>query len=170
MTETKRLFFALWPDMRQRERLRDLVTAHAKNVEGKTVRPGNWHLTLAFIGQCPASQVPDLLERAANVPVQALRLHFDRIEYWARPRIACLVPSTVPAELEALHKALNSVLIDSGHEPEQHTYRPHVTLVRAARPCTAECLAQPLAVDFESFELVEAIRERGDVRYLPLKQ
>lgn len=168
--ETKRLFFALWPDMRQRERLRDLVTAYANNVEGRIVQRGNWHVTLAFIGQCPASQVPTLLAHAAEVPTQSFRLRFDRIEFWARPRIACLVPSIVPAGLEALHKALNAILVDLGHEPEQHTYRPHVTLVRAARPFTTERLAQPMTFDFESFELVESISERGELRYLPLKQ
>ena len=170
MNDTKRLFFALWPDGRQRERLRDLAMAYAKTVEGRLVHRGNWHVTLAFIGQCPASQVPTLLARAAELPVEPFRLRFDRIEYWARPRIACLVPVTVPGELQALHGALNSLLVDLGHEPEQHTYRPHVTLVRAARAFTTERLAQPLTFDFDGFELVESISERGDLRYLPLKQ
>lgn len=170
MNDARRLFFALWPDARQRERLRDTAMAHAKSVEGRLVHRGNWHVTLAFIGQCPASQVPTLMARAAEVPVEPFRLRFDRIEYWARPRIACLVPATVPGELQSLHDALNSMLVELGHEPEQHTYRPHVTLVRAARPFTTERLAQPLTFDFGSFELVESISERGDVRYLPLKQ
>ena len=170
MTGTKRLFFALWPDARQRERLRDQVAAYAKTVEGRMMHRANWHVTLAFIGESPAGQVPDLLARAAEIAVEPFRLRFDRIEYWARPRIACLVPSTVPGELEALHHALNSVLVDLGHEPEQHAYRPHVTLVRAARAFTTERLAQPVTFDFDSFELVESISDRGDVRYLPLKQ
>ena len=130
----------------------------------------NWHVTLAFIGQCPASQVPNLLARAAGIPVEPFRLRFDRVEYWARPRIACMIPSTVPGELQALHDALTSLLVDLGHEPEQHSYRPHVTLVRSARAFTTERLAQPLTLEFESFELVESIIDRGDVRYLPLKQ
>ena len=170
MNDTKRLFFALWPDTRQRERLRDVAMAYAKNVEGRLVHRGNWHVTLAFIGQCPASQVPTLLARAAEIPVEPFRLRFDRVEYWARPRIACMIPSTVPAELQALHDALNSMLVDLGHAPEEHSYRPHVTLVRAARAFTTERLAQPLTFEFSGFELVESLSERGDVRYIPLKQ
>lgn len=170
MSDTKRLFFALWPDARQRERLRDVVTAQAKHIEGRFVHRGNWHVTLAFIGECPASRVPELLRRAEAVSVQPFRLRFDRIEFWPRPRIACLVPSTVPGELGALHAALNSMLADLGHEPEQHAYRPHVTLVRSARPFQTERLAQPLVLEFTGFELVESVRNGGEPRYLPLKQ
>jgi 2'-5' RNA ligase len=170
MSESRRLFFALWPDARQRERLRDLVNAQAKHLEGRTVNRGNWHVTLVFIGNTPASAVPALLDRAAAIPVLPFRLRFDRVEYWARPRIACLVPSIVPPELESLHAALKTVLVDPGHAPEQHGYRPHVTLVRAARPFTTERLAQPATFEFDSFELVESISNHGDVRYMPVKQ
>ena len=43
-------------------------------------------------------------------------------------------------------------------------------VMRAARAFTTERLAQPLTFDFGSFELVESISDRGDLRYLPLKQ
>ena len=33
----KRIFFALWPDHRQRERLRDIISPVAKEVEGRAV-------------------------------------------------------------------------------------------------------------------------------------
>jgi 2'-5' RNA ligase len=78
MTDTKRLFFALWPDNRQRERLRDIVAPYAKTVEGQPVFRGNWHVTLAFIGDAPATLVPSLLSRAAGVTVEPFRLRFDR--------------------------------------------------------------------------------------------
>ena len=56
----KRLFFALWPDDRQREQLRDVINSVAKTVEGRPVDRGNWHVTLAFIGDFPEERVPDL--------------------------------------------------------------------------------------------------------------
>ena len=83
---TKRLFFALWPDHRQRDRLRDVVGSVAKTVEGQVVDRRNWHVTLAFIGAFPENRIPYLLERAAEIKVEPFRLNFDRLEYWPRPR------------------------------------------------------------------------------------
>jgi 2'-5' RNA ligase len=170
VSETRRLFFALWPDRLQRDRLRDIVNSEAKHLEGRAVDRGNWHVTLAFIGNSAASLVPVLLARAAELSVSPFRLRFDRIEYWARPRVACLVPSTVPVELDALHDALTALLVDLGYDAEQHGYRPHVTLVRAARPFATERLARPATFEFDGFELVESVSLPGGVRYVPLKQ
>ena len=47
---TKRVFFALWPDARQRDRLRDVINSVARNVEGRAVDRRDWHITLAWLG------------------------------------------------------------------------------------------------------------------------
>ena len=170
MSDTQRLFFALWPDARQRERLRGVVTSQAKPIDGQLVRRGNWHVTLAFIGTFPAAKTAGLLARSAELDVEPVRLCFDRIEFWARPRIACLVPATAPAGLERLVAALNGLLEDFGLTPEDRQYRPHLTLARKARPFATKRLAQPLTLEWSGFELVESTRRHGEVRYLPLKQ
>ena len=166
----KRLFFALWPDGRQRERLRDSVAPLAKVVEGKIVYRGNWHVTLAFLGERPEALVPPLLKRVAEIPFEPFRLRFDRVEFWARPKVACLVPLTVPPEMRQLVENLNEVLVEAGVTPEDKTYRPHMTLVRNARPFETQRLAQPMTIEWTGFELLESISDRGEVRYLPLKQ
>ena len=167
---TRRLFFALWPDHRQRERLRDVINSVAKSVEGQPVDRRNWHVTLAFIGAFPEHRVPFLLERAAEIQVEPFRLNFDRLEYWPRPRVASLTAATVPAELQALVDALNSVLRDAGIEPEERVYRPHITVVRRARAFTTERLAQRTSTEWSSFELMESVSGPGGVSYVPLKQ
>jgi len=167
---TKRLFFALWPDHRQRERLRDVVNSVAKTVEGQPVDRRNWHVTLAFIGAFPEHRVPLLLERAAEIRVEPFRLNFDRLEYWPRPRVASLTAAAVPAELQALVDALNSVLRDAGIEPEERVYRPHITVVRRARAFSTERLAQRTSTEWSSFELMESVSGPGGVSYVPLKQ
>ena len=167
---TRRLFFALWPDHRQRERLRDVINSVAKSVEGQPVDRRNWHVTLAFIGAFPEHRVPFLLERAAKIQVEPFRLNFDRLEYWPRPRVASLTAATVPAELQALVDALNSVLRDAGIEPEERVYRPHITVVRRARAFTTERLAQRTSTEWSSFELMESVSGPGGVSYVPLKQ
>ena len=114
---TKRIFFALWPDDRQRDRLRDVIGSVAKTVEGRAVDRRDWHVTLVFIGEFPASQVPGLLERASQIQVEPFRLSFDRMEFWPRPKIACMVAATVPPELLSLVAALNVLVQDFGVSP-----------------------------------------------------
>lgn len=167
---TKRLFFALWPDHRQRERLREVITSVAKTVEGRAVERRNWHVTLAFIGAFPENRVPYLLERAAEIYVEPFRLNFDRLEYWPRPRVASLSAATVPPELQTLVDSLNDVLLDLGLKPEDRTYRPHITVARNARAFTTERIAQRTIIDWSGFELVESVSGPSGVSYVPLKQ
>ena len=167
---TKRVFFALWPDNRQRDRLRDVVSAVAKTVEGRAVDRRNWHVTLVFIGTFPAHRLPYLLERAAEIRVEPFSLNFDRLEFWPRPRIACLCATAVPPELQALVDRLNGIVVDLGLKPEERTYRPHITVVRNARHFATERLAQRVTTAWSGFELMESVSSPAGVRYLPLKQ
>ena len=168
--ETKRIFFALWPDHRQRELLREAINTVAKTVEGRMVDRRNWHVTLAFIGDFPESKIPGLLERAAEIEVKPFRLTFDRLEFWARPRVASLTAATVPNELQQLVTSLHGLLQDEGVVPEDRTYRPHITVVRNARTFTTERLAQRISTEWSNFELVETVRQPGGGYYQPLKQ
>ena len=167
---TKRLFFALWPDHRQRDRLREVITSVAKTVEGRAVDRRNWHITLAFIGAFPEHRVPYLLEKAAEIKVEPFRLNFDRLEYWPRPRVASLSAAMVPPELQALVDALNGIIADLGIKPEDRNYRPHITVVRNARAFTTERLTQRVITEWSSFELMETESRPGGVSYIPLKQ
>lgn len=168
--ETRRLFFALWPDHRQRDRLRDTISPVAKLVEGRMVERGNWHVTLAFIGPFPANRVPYLLDRAAGIEVEPFRLSFDRLEFWPRPRVAALVAPNVPHELQVLVDKLEGVLRDLGLKPEDRAYRPHITVVRNARAFTTERLTNRAVTSWSGFELVESVPGPGGVTYEPLKQ
>lgn len=167
---TKRLFFALWPDDRQRDRLRDHISPVAKLVEGQHVYRGSWHVTTAFIGDFDEELIPELQTCAAGIQVEPFRTRFDRVEFWPRPRVACLVAATVPQELEALVDSLNSVLRDFNVPVEDRTYRPHITVVRRAHRFETQRLAQPALVEWSSFELVESITQPGGATYRPVKQ
>lgn len=166
----RKLFFALWPDDRQRDRLRDAINSVARDVEGKAVDRRNWHITLAYIGLLNDEYVYELQERARNIQVEPFRLSFDRLEYWPRPKLAVLSAATVPAELQALVESLNTVFHNVRETPYDRTYRPHVTVSRSARPFSTERLAQRESSDWSGFELMESISEPGGVRYVPLKQ
>lgn len=130
----------------------------------------SWHITLPYIGEFEEGQIPDLQERLRDIKVEPFRLGFDRLEFWARPKVACLVTATVPTELEQLVASLNSILQDVGVIPEDRTYRPHITVVRNARAFVTERLAQRAISEWSGFELMESQSGPGGVSYVPLKQ
>ena len=167
---SRRVFFALWPDDRQRDRLRDHISPLAKLVEGQVVYRGNWHVTTAFVGEFPDARLPELQARAAEIAFEPFRLRFDRVEFWPRPKVASLVAAVVPPELQRLVDAQNALLADFGIAVEDRTYRPHITVVRRARPFETQRLAQPAVIDWTGFELVESISQPGGAAYRPLKQ
>lgn len=167
---SKRVFFALWPDVRQRDRLRDVINSVARNVEGRAVDRRDWHITLAYLGDIEERRIPDLLQRAEQIHVEPFRLAFDRLEFWPRPKIACLVTPTVPVELETLVADLNALIQDCGVVPEDRIYRPHITVSRNARTFPTERLTQRATTEWSGFELIESVSGPGGSSYLPLKQ
>ena len=148
--------------------MRDFITPVAKLVEGRTIDRRNWHITLAYIGEFPENRIDEMFDAKQAITVEPFRLRFDRLEFWARPRVAALVAPTVPSELEELVEALKQRMSFAGLEPEQRTYRPHVTVVRNARPFETQRLAQAAVMEWSSFELVESVSEAGGVTYRPL--
>ncbi len=167
---TKRLFFALWPDDRQRDALRNAISPVAKLVEGSAVYRGNWHVTLAFVGDVEERLIPELQEAARGILFEPFRMRFDRCEFWPRPRVAVLAAQTVPPPLEYLVESLNLILKDLGIAVEERRYRPHITVVQKARQFETQRLAQAAVVEWRGFELVESALIHGTRTYTPLKQ
>jgi 2'-5' RNA ligase len=170
MMSVKRIFFALWPNDRQREQLRNVISPAAKEVEGAAVYRGSWHVTLAFIGDYPEYLIHSIQSAAEEIEFEPFRMRFDKTEYWPRPKIAVLATQSVPPELQRLVTALNTLLSDAGIEPESRTFRPHITIVNKARPFETQRLAQPALIEWSGFELIESISEPRGVTYRPLKQ
>ena len=165
---TRTLFFALWPDDRQRDRMRDFITPVAKQVEGRMVDRRDWHITLLYVGDVRERFIPELRAAAKAVQFEPFRLRLDRLEFWPRPKIAAMVPPRVPPELEKLHEDLKGVVFAAGNEPQQRVYRPHVTVVRNARSFETQRLSQAAMLEWAGFELMESVPDRGGRTYRPL--
>ncbi len=165
---TRTLFFALWPDNRQRERMRDFITPVTKLVEGRAVDRRDWHVTLVYVGDLEERYIPELQQQAAEVTFEPFQLRLDKLEFWPRPKIAAMVPPRVPSELEQLVEKLSGLVVAAGKLPQQRVYRPHVTVVKNCRPFETQRLAQSASIEWSRFEIVESIRERGSVTYRPL--
>jgi 2'-5' RNA ligase len=166
----RRLFFALWPSDRQRELLRDTLRPVLTSIEGDATDRRSWHVTVVFIGDFPEEQIPFLQAAAADVERTTIRLRFDRVTFWQRPKIACLQPVTVPPSLQELVASLTQVLAAFDVVPEDRVYRPHITVARRARTFDDLLLTRPIDLEWNEFELVESVSAPGGVSYLPLKQ
>lgn len=144
---TERLFFALWPDEGTRSALarvqRDLAPPN-----GRRVHPEDIHLTVVFLGPATPEQ-RDCAERTAakvaardgSVPFE---LMLERIGSFPRARVFWCGAPVCPPPLLELVVCLNRELRDCGFVPERRPYRPHVTLMRKARPVPAQDLRQPI--------------------------
>jgi len=165
---TKTVFFALWPDSRQRDRMRDFISPVVKQVEGRATDRREWHITLSYLGALDEALLPELIAAAKKIEFEPLRIRLDRMEYWPRPKIAAMVPPRVPPDLEKLVEDLNGLALAAGVLPADRVYRPHVTVVRNARPFETERLAQSAVTEWSSFELLESTSERGIATYRPL--
>ena len=167
----KKLFFALWPSHRQREQLRDAIIPSLSTVEGTAVDRRNWHVTLVFIGDFPEERHSraDVSGRHSIDPGQ-IRVRFESLTFWQRPKIACVHTRTVPPELERLVQSLQQALIPFGVDPDPRVYRPHITVARKVRTFPEVRLARPVELTWSEFELVESVSFRGEVQYHPLKQ
>jgi 2'-5' RNA ligase len=166
----KRIFFALWPDDRQRDQMRNVISPIVQTIEGTAVYRGQWHVTLAFIGDYPEHLIPELQEAAAAVPFEPFRSRFDKAEYWPRAKVAVIAPTSISPELERLVAALNNVMTDAGLEVPTRVYRPHITISQRARSFETQRLAQPALIEWTGFELVQSVFAPGGSTYHPVKQ
>lgn len=167
---SRRLFFAIWLTDRQRDTLRDVVRPLLSGIEGDFVDRRNWHVTLVFIGQFAETDLASLKASVADITFEPFRLRFDRAGFWPRPKIACLETSVIPHELQRLVARIWQAVEPFGVSPEEHSYRPHITIARRAKAFTTQRLARAIELQCSDFTLVETVSVPGGVQYHPLKQ
>ena len=150
--------------------MRDIVNPALSGIEGNSVDRRNWHVTLVYIGAFEEENIPDLQQSVSDIGQIDIRLRFDRITFWQRPKIASLNPRNTPAELEQLVASIEERLKPFGFVPNERVYRPHITVARRARSFTDVPLARPLDLEWSAFELMESVPTTRGVHYHPVKQ
>lgn len=170
-----RLFFALWPGDACRAALARAAAPAILAIDGTPVPPRNLHVTLAFLGVVPGRNFAGLVQIGGQGPWPDVALEFERVEFWAKPKVAVAVAVAVPPEGQAIVDRLWSGLEPLGFEREACPWRPHLTLVRKVRRPPPENL--PIfPVEWPSEEaawrlaLVESSAHVEGVRYRPLAE
>jgi 2'-5' RNA ligase len=159
--KNRRLFFALWPTDAVRAQLDAQVQAHA--ALGRPIAARNLHVTAVFLGAVPAERV-DFVTAAAKLTLTGkFLLHLERVEFWRRSQLICLMAERSPPELLSIVEGLRAELRQRGFELRDHgTFRPHVTLVRDVVRGPAGAGVAPVQWPVESLALVESkVGQRG---------
>lgn len=171
--QTRRLFFALWPDAGQQAALALAAREAIQSVEGRAVPAGNLHLTLAFLGSVPERRIPELAALARSlrgVPDHEapLRFSFAHLEHWRRAQVLCATPEVTSAGAVALAEALQAALVAASFAPDLKPFRTHVTLARKVRHASQQLGMRPVSWSFSSFALVESRTQIDGVLYSAL--
>lgn len=160
--KNRRLFFALWPTDAVRAQLAGQVQAHA--ALGRPIAARNLHVTAVFIGAVAEGQVELVREMSKLTRAGKFLLHLDRVEFWHRSKLICLMAERAPPELLSLVGGLRGGLRERGFELRDghDRFRPHVTLVRDVARGPAAASVAPVHWAVESFALVEStVGQRG---------
>ena len=127
----KKLFFALWPSDETRKQI-IRINQSIKTSDLKKVKQENLHVTLVFLGNVDAESEILIRQSVKDVSVQPFVLHFDRLDFWRKPRILCLSAQQLNSQLLMLVDTLKSKVEQCGIKTEERSYKPHITLARKA--------------------------------------
>ena len=155
-----RLFFALWPTSAVADALAGLAREAVVSIGGKATRAETIHLTLAFLGEHPAAQLPAIVAAAKTVRMAPFEMTIDRLVIWRRNQLLWAGCESVPEPLPALALALREAMRQAGiaFDETHTTFAPHVSLVRKLPAQVTENLPLfgPLLWRSERFVLVES--------------
>src|SRR5579864_3699727 len=129
----------------------------------KWVDPGNFHLTLRFIGEVDEGVAADVDEALARLQAKRVSVQLAGVGVFGgeKLRTLCVGVEREPA-LATLQSKIELALIRAGLPPEPRKFSPHVTLARLRDPrrgelqeflaAHAQFRAEPLQV--EAFSLI----------------
>lgn len=164
MSNTSRLFFALWPDNETRQALAS-VSRFIAAKECQCLQPYNLHVTLVFLGNVGVDTELLIRQDVAGISAKPFTLTFDCLSYWSKPKILCLTcQQPAPQEAVMLAAALTATAANYGLHIDTRPYTPHITLARHAR-CLPNVKIEPIVWRAEAFCLVESCSEPGGVCY-----
>lgn len=165
LADSKRLFFALWPDDKLRVQIEDVTRPLRDISSGRPVPSENFHITLEFLGNVAAADFDAVVAAAKDVRFAPMAFTLDRWGCFAKPKVAWLGPSSFPPALTTLVKDLRGVLSPVINLQPERLYTPHVTVLRKQPVLPELPLPRQLVWNADSFVLVESIFGEGRAIY-----
>lgn len=140
----------------------------------KWVDPGNFHLTLRFIGEIAEDRAADVDDALVRLRARRFTLQLAGTGVFGGDKLRSLwVGVERGPELLALRDKIEQALIRAGLAPEPRKFAPHVTLARLRNPpigqlgeflaAHAGFRAEPLPV--EAFSLIASFQTKSGSVY-----
>lgn len=159
-----RLFFALWPDEKVREKIAQfLKTIPANN--GHIVPRHNWHMTLHFVGNTSFAERNCLHSQAQKLRSRAFDLVIDQSGFFKKPKVFWLGCQNKPELLFDLQNDLGKEISHCEYQPETRPYSPHVSVVRKFSEQPPVMSIEPIKWSVDKFVMVESVSVPQGVRY-----
>jgi RNA 2',3'-cyclic 3'-phosphodiesterase len=170
-----RLFAALELPPAARDALLTFRDAAADPEIWRPVAPEAIHLTLAFLGRRPETDVAAIepILHAAAGPAPRLRLAGALLLPPRRARVLCAALEDLDGTLAALQSHVSDGLAAAGlYTPEKRPFRAHANVARvragARAPRAVDAAPQPLAFAGEALTLFVSRLHPHGARYEPL--
>lgn len=104
------------------------------HIPGKVVRPGNWHVTLRFLGEIEQVAYEVLVARLSEVDLgRRFHLRWGGLGAFPRPGRATVLwigPDQGEDALSVLADDVDAAIDQAGFPPEDRPFNPHLTLSR----------------------------------------
>lgn len=145
-------------------------------------RPGNWHLTLKFLGDVAPARVPDIADALARVPFSALDVRLGAAGFFparGTPRVVWAGLASGAEEAARLASGVEEALAPLGFAPEERAFAAHLTLGRVKAPAAGDdwgSVARELAGEkwpvarVERLVLWRSVLGPGGPRYAALRE
>jgi RNA 2',3'-cyclic 3'-phosphodiesterase len=146
-----RLFFALWPDEGVVLQLTEVARQLKLQSASRRVDPKNYHVTLAFVGEVPATKLAVLQQIAGALRVPGFTFTCDSIEFWGSSEVVVAAVGAAPPELLDLWSKLNDAL-----ELPSQALRAHVTLARKVAQAPVLQAMSPVVWRATKFSLIRS--------------
>ena len=169
--DSRRVFFALWPDDEAMSHLAALAQDLTGRGGGRVMRPESLHLTLAFVGSVSPDRIPQLEEIAGAVRADPFELSLDRLGFWPQGGILWAGFRQAPAPLRGLAAELATNLRAAGFAIDARAganLAAHVTLARRVRCASLPRLGTPVNWQVGEFALVESQLHSSAANYRTL--
>ncbi len=160
-----RLFFGL--DLSVQAKLAiDQWRASNYTLLGPGVPTANFHITLAFLGECKSRQLENLVERASAIEVPCFDIRLNDVGYWQNNGILWMGCEQAPAEILKLSTRCRAVAREMHQDRSGQKFHPHVTLWRRQSLAPPPPIMKPeIPVHFDEFCLFESTVHKGRVEY-----
>ncbi len=173
-----RSFFAFEPAEAVKSALTALAAALRARPDGdavRWVRPEGYHVTLRFLGNVPASEVPALAQAVADAvedfPPFEVTLGAPRAFPSARAPRVVVVELAPEAPLAALAERIEAAVASAGIAPSPRRFRAHLTLgrLRSRRlPALDACPFEAEPCEVRDLVLFRSDLGRDGSRYTPI--